>query len=194
MNIPRSFNVAFVKNMCSILIAFIFALCFIFIMTSKHIVIFNSISGKSRLKRLSIQCAAIPMWIYIAYMLIDDLSMKHIFVIVLVTLYMIYDIKALPVYEGDIENMEDEDLLLERSTQVSAVAFAVGTLLFSQKKSKKTTPLVFAALFFCAFSAIPSSTSRKHISRDAILDSIQKSFVTVGAGLLLISLTNFIVY
>lgn len=113
------------------------------------------------------------------------------FILVLINLSL--ELKPPRGYIGPMETLDGStELLFERGTQITTVAFALGTLLVSQKDSglaKTVAPLVFLALFF---SVIPSlavgQTARRHVVTSPSHASSQRLALSLAAGLLCVSL------
>jgi hypothetical protein len=112
---------------------------------------------------------------------------------VLVLLFLSLELKAPQGFCGTLSELQgSSELLFERGTQITTVAFALGTLLLSQKEgslAKAVAPLVFLALFF---SVIPSlavgQTARQYMGSNPIPAAAQRLSLSLAAGLLCVSL------
>ena len=105
------------------------------------------------------------------------------------------EVTALSAFRGPLYEYENSESVYERGVQVSTVAFAVATMLLSQKNGQLAsivaTP-VFTALLFCTLSAVPSGTARRRVEAAAHWSAIQKVMVSFAAGLLCLSVARCI--
>lgn len=114
-------------------------------------------------------------------------SWLYLFAGALVLAYLTQEVSALSNYSGPLCEFDHSDLFYQRSTQISTVAFAVGTLLVSQKDeelARRVTPLVFLALALCVFSSVPSASARNRPKANASINALQKLTVSYSAGIL----------
>jgi len=96
-------------------------------------------------------------------------------------------------YAGSVEGLDGTaELFFERGTQVTTVAFALGTLLLSQKDAalaRLVGPLVFLALFFAVIPSLAvGQTARRHLNTSPALGAVQRLALSFAAGLLCVSL------
>ena len=107
--------------------------------------------------------------------------------------YLGLELKAPYGYAGSVEALEGSaELFFERGTQVTTVAFALGTLLVSQKDAelaRLVAPLVFLALFFAVIPSLAvGQTARRHLNSSPALGAVQRLALSFAAGLLCVSL------
>ena len=115
---------------------------------------------------------------------------------IIVLLFLTLEITPLCAYRGSIKEYENIDNIHERVVQVSTVAFAVATLLLSQKEkglAKSVNFPIFCALLFCTLSAIPSAMARRRPVKFALWNSVQKVTVSYAAGFLCLAVAKCLV-
>lgn len=113
--------------------------------------------------------------------------------VMVVLLYLSFEVSALSSYSGALSEYENSDAVYERGVQVSTVAFAVATLLLSQKDEKLASVVagpVFLSLLCCTAAAVPSAVARKRLHAAAHWNALQKIAVSFAAGLLCISVAR----
>lgn len=112
-------------------------------------------------------------------------------VCVLVLVYLALDLAPIDEYRGPLEAYEGMDAMNERGVQVSAVAFAVSTLLLSQRHDRLAaiaTGPVLMALLLCTLTAVPSAAGRKRAGSYG--HAIQKVCMAFAAGLLCVAVAR----
>jgi hypothetical protein len=107
--------------------------------------------------------------------------------------YLGLELKAPYGYAGSVEGLDGSaELFFERGTQVTTVAFALGTLLVSQKDAelaRTVAPLVFLALFFAIIPSLAvGQTARRHLDTSPALGAVQRLALSFAAGLLCVSM------
>lgn len=107
--------------------------------------------------------------------------------------YIGMELKAPYGYAGSVEGIDGPpETFFERGTQIITVAFALGTLLVSQKDAvlaRKVAPLVFLALFFAVIPSLAvGQTARRHLTSSPTLGAAQRLVLSFAAGLLCLSL------
>lgn len=107
--------------------------------------------------------------------------------------YIGLELRAPYGYTGSVEGIDgSSEIFFERGTQVTTVAFALGTLLVSQKDAelaRLVAPLVFLALFFAVIPSLAvGQTARRHFNSNPALGSVQRLTLSFAAGLLCVSL------
>ena len=102
------------------------------------------------------------------------------------------EVRAVSAYVGPLSAYQGGGTLTERSTQISAAAFAAGTILLSAGGDLvgRVSPFVFLALLFCVLSAVPTGSSRNSIGRGAFWDAWQKAGMSFAAGLLAVAIAT----
>ena len=152
-----------------------------------------------RLKhRLGIYAAAVILWPALVYALLREDAFRLpvcSIVTVLVMLYLAFEVSVTSCYRGGLADYDNNDSVYDRGVQVSSVAFAVATLLLSQRDSelaKLVATPVFVALLFCTSVAVPSSVARKRIGGSGHWAAMQKASVSFSAGLLCLAVARCI--
>lgn len=144
-------------------------------------------------QRAIIYAAAVVLWPAVVLALLGwapFLTPVSATVSALVVLYLSFEVTVFSVYAGPLEAYENYDSVYERGVQVSAVAFAVSTLLLSQRDdglAKAVALPVFLALLFCTASAVPSAVARRRVGATGHWSALQKVAVSYAAGLLCLS-------
>lgn len=111
----------------------------------------------------------------------------------LVLAYLTMEVGSLQDYVGSLETLEGTpETFFERSTQVATVAFALGTLLVSQKDAKLARllgPLVFLSLMFAVIPSLAvGQTVRRKMITNPEMGACQRLSVSFAAGLLCVAL------
>ena len=112
-------------------------------------------------------------------------------IVCVVAAYLCFEVSAFGGHSGPLENYENSDSVYERGVQVSAVAFAVATLLLSQPAkdmAKIVTRPVLLALLFCTIASVPSSIARKQFGASGTWSAIQRAAISYSAGLLCVAI------
>lgn len=141
--------------------------------------------------KLAVNAAACFMWLALSLGLIH-LTHTHIgpvacVTLVLVLLYLTLDVKAIHSFIGPVKDFSLGDSLKDRSTQISAAAFAVGSVLLSSRRdlAPKVAPLVFMAILLSVSSTITSQQGKQCILRKSSdWEAVQKAAIAIAAGLL----------
>lgn len=141
--------------------------------------------------KLAVNAAACFMWLALSLGLIH-LTHTHIgpvacVTLVLVLLYLTLDVKAIHSFVGPVKDFTLGDSLKDRSTQISAAAFAVGSVLLSSRRdlAPKVAPLVFMAILLSVSSTITSQSGKQCILRKSSdWEAVQKAAIAIAAGLL----------
>lgn len=109
---------------------------------------------------------------------------------IVVLAYLCQEVRAVVPYIGPLEDYQGGDTLFERATQISTAAFATGTILLSTAKelTARVAPFVFLALLLCVVSAVPGTSAQKRRSKHLTWESIQKSSMSMAAGLLALAI------
>lgn len=118
----------------------------------------------------------------------DPLSLAAFLV---VQVYLVAEIRALTPFEGPLEEYEHHDSLVDRTRQITAATFAVGTLLMTQKRDmvvKRASPILFTALLLVAVCTLPSPSVRRDMERRGIFDGVTKISITFAGGLLCVAI------
>jgi nitrate reductase NapE component len=107
--------------------------------------------------------------------------------------YLGLELRAPYGYAGSVEGLDGSaEFFFERGTQVTTVAFALGTLLVSQKDAELArivAPLVFLALFFAIIPSLAvGQTARRHLNTSPVLGAVQRLALSFAAGLLCVSM------
>lgn len=151
---------------------------------------------KRRRRRLGMYGCAVIIWPLVIMMTVglSALCMPVTAIVsVLVAVYLSFELSVTSCYNGAFAEYDNSDSVYERSVQVSTVAFAVATLLLSQKRvdlaDLVATP-VFAALLFCTGAAVPSAASRRRVGASGYWAALQKVAVSFAAGLLCVALAR----
>jgi hypothetical protein len=101
--------------------------------------------------------------------------------------YLTQEVHALSSYTGALQAYDSMGAFYQRAAQVSTAAFAMGTILVSQKDEQlahSATPVVFLALALCVFSSVPSSGTQSRPNASASVLALQKLTVAYSAGIL----------
>ena len=147
-------------------------------------------------QRLGIYTAALLLW---PALLVGILGWEPFIspisatMVAIVLLYLSFEVSGLSAYSGALSDYESSDAIYERGVQVSTVAFAVATLLLSQKDGEMAATVagpVFLSLLCCTAAAVPSSLARKRLHAAAHWNALQKIAVSFAAGLLCISVAR----
>lgn len=146
--------------------------------------------------RLGVEVALVPAWFALTILILyrggtDRCGFLTLMCILLVGIYFVYEVDGLGFGDGPVQSLFESDTLIERATQVSTVAFAVGTVLVSMRdvpQAREVTPMVFTALLFCTLSAVPSAQGRNRLGKSALMDTLQKASVSISAGLLALTI------
>ncbi len=144
-------------------------------------------------QRVAVHAAAVVLWPAVVLALLGWAPFRtsvSATVSALVLLYLSLEVTGFSIYAGPLEAYENCDTVYERSVQVSAVAFAVSTLLLSQRDdglAKAVALPVFLALLFCTASAVPSAVARRRVGANGHWNALQKVAVSYAAGLLCLS-------
>lgn len=116
-------------------------------------------------------------------------------VCLIIVVYQSFEVTTLSTFKGPLCEYENSDAVYERGVQVSTVAFAVATLLLSQKDSDLATTValpVFLALLFCTLSVVPSVVARRRVGAAGHWSALTKVSVSFAAGLLCLSVARCI--
>ena len=146
--------------------------------------------------RLAVYASAVLLWPCLLYWLLGGAPFRTPLsagVSVAVMLYLSFEVSALSTYSGPLSAYESNDAVYERGVQVSTVAFAVATLLLSQKDNELInviTAPVLLALLFCTAAAVPSALARSRLGAAAQWNAVQKISVSFAAGLLCLSVAR----
>lgn len=113
--------------------------------------------------------------------------------------YLTLEVGALKEYSGSLHDLEGStELFFERSTQIGTVAFALGTLLVSQKDpelARRLGPLVFLALLFAVIPSLAvGQTARRRMTSNPELGAAQRLSASFAAGLLCMALALSVEY
>ena len=110
--------------------------------------------------------------------------------LVIVLLYLSLDVKAVHAFVGQAKDFGSSDSLTDRCTQISAAAFAVGSILLNSQKdlAPKVAPLIFLAILLSVSSTITSPSGKQCIlRRSSDWEAVQKAAIGIAAGLLALS-------
>lgn len=147
-------------------------------------------------QRLGVYTAAVVLW---PALLLGLLGLEAFTspitatVVVVVLTYLSFEVVALSSYTGALSGYEGTEVVYERGVQVSAVAFAVSTLLLSQKDDGLAALVagpVLLALLFCTAAAVPSVAARRRVGASGHWNALQKIAVSFAAGLLCVSVAR----
>ena len=144
-------------------------------------------------QRATVYAAAVVLWPAVLLALLGwapFLAPIPATVSTITLLCLCFEITGYSVYTGPLTAYEGCDAVYERGVQVSAVAFAVSTLLLSQRDDGLAKAIglpVFLALLFCTLSAVPSSVARRRVGATGHWNALQKVAVSYAAGLLCLS-------
>lgn len=125
--------------------------------------------------------------------LFEDMHLLVLVSFLLVLGYLTLEVGTLRGYTGSLEALEGSpDIFFERSTQIATVAFALGTLLVSQKDTelaRRLGPVVFLALLFAVVPSLAvGQTARRRMATNPELGAVQRLAVSFAAGLLCVAL------
>lgn len=141
--------------------------------------------------KLAVNAATCFAWLALSLGLVHvtgaSLGLVASFSLVLVLLYLSLDVKAVHSYVGPLKDFHTGDSLKDRSTQISAAAFAVGSVLLSTRRdlAPKVAPLVFMAILLSVSSTITSVQGKQCVLRKSSdWEAMQKAAIAVAAGLL----------
>ena len=141
--------------------------------------------------KLSVNAAACFCWLALSLMLVhitgSSLGLVGSFSLVLVLLYLSLDVKAVHSFVGPLKDFSNGDPLKDRSTQISAASFAVGSVLLSTRRdlAPKVAPLVFMAILLSVSSSITSTQGKQCVLRKSSdWEAVQKAGIAISAGLL----------
>ena len=115
--------------------------------------------------RVGVAAGAVVLWPVLLYAILGTEPFTapiSVTVCVVVMLYLSFEVAPLSVYKGPVSEYDNSDAVYERGVQVSTVAFAVATLLLSQKDDGLATLVaapIFLSLLFCTISAVPSAVA-----------------------------------
>jgi hypothetical protein len=143
--------------------------------------------------RVGVAAGAVVLWPVLLYAILGTEPFTapiSVTVCVVVMLYLSFEVAPLSVYKGPVSEYDNSDAVYERGVQVSTVAFAVATLLLSQKDDGLATLVaapIFLSLLFCTISAVPSAVARRRVGAWAHWNALQKVAVSFAAGLLCLS-------
>ena len=148
--------------------------------------------------RITVFAATAPLWlslfIYVLWR-VGVVPGPITLVIGLVVLYYItLEVQVLSGYSGPWEELEggSAELPSERSMRLATIAFALGTLLVSQKDAKlaeKVGAVVFVGLLFAVLPSIATGPSAKRKGMmDPYFAAVQRACLTLGAGLIALAL------
>ena len=153
-----------------------------------------------RVRRLcaktSVFLGGLGLWSALFVLLLGGFSASRPFAgvaFLLVLVYLGLELKSPREYTGGLGAAEGSvDLFFERGTQVTTAAFALGTLLMSQRDpelARLVAPLVFLALFFAVLPSLAvGQTARRHAAGAPFLSAAQRLALSFAAGLLCLSL------
>lgn len=113
--------------------------------------------------------------------------------------YIGFELQAPFGYAGALEALDGTpEAFFERGTQVTTVAFALGTLLVSQKDAalaRNVAPIVFLALFFAAVPSLAvGQTARRNFTLNPTVGAVQRIMLSFAAGLLCLALASCMDY
>lgn len=142
--------------------------------------------------------AGMALWIALFVAMLGDIDKATerplvVLAFFVVLLYIGIELRAPYGYSGALENIDGTaEMFFERGTQVTTVAFALGTLLVSQKDAnlaRQVAPIVFLALFFAVAPALAvGQTARRNLATNPVMGGVQRLSLSFAAGLLCISL------
>lgn len=144
-------------------------------------------------QRATVYAAAVVLWPAVLLALLGwapFLAPIPATVSTITLLCLCFEITGYSVYTGPLTAYEGCDAVYERGVQVSAVAFAVASLLLSQRDDDLAKVIglpVFLALLFCTLSAVPSSLARRRVGATGHWNALQKVAVSYAAALLCLS-------
>lgn len=147
-------------------------------------------------QRLGIYTAAVVLWPALLLSVLGPepfTSPITATVVVVVLLYLSFEVVALSTFSGALSSYEGTEAVYERGVQVSTVAFAVATLLLSQKDDDLAALVagpVLLALLFCTAAAVPSVVARRRYGASGHWNALQKIAVSFAAGLLCVSVAR----
>jgi hypothetical protein len=147
-------------------------------------------------RKLGVNTGAVILWPAAVLALLGEEPFQlpvSVTVCVVVAAYLSFEVTALSAYKGPLCEYENNDAVYERGVQVSTVAFAVATLLLSQRDGDLATLVampVFLALLFCTLSAVPSVVARRGVGATGHWSAFQQASVSFAAGLLCLSVAR----
>ncbi len=147
-------------------------------------------------QRLGVYAAAVLLWPLLIWSLLGNAALEAPVtcgVALLVLLYLSFEVTVVSCYAGPLVEYDSVDSVYERGVQVSTVAFAVATLLLSQKDAALAGLVagpVFVGLLFCTASALPSAVARKRVGASGRWAAFQKVAVSFAAGLLCVAVAR----
>lgn len=129
----------------------------------------------------------------------DSMPTLVLVAFLLVLCYLTLEVGALNDYAGSFDALEGStELFFERSTQIATIAFALGTLLVSQKDvelARRLGPVVLLSLFFAILPSLAvGQTARRRMSTHPELGAVQRLSVSFAAGLLCMTLAVSVEY
>jgi len=151
-----------------------------------------------RMVSARVECfaAAMPLWLALFLRMTAEKRKGPILLCAgLVVLYCMHmEVHGLRGSVGELEDSEggENELPGERSTRIAAMAFALGTLLISQKNGnlhKEASPLVFLGLFFAIIPSLATGVAARRRARsDPYFAAVQRILLCMGGGLLCVCL------
>lgn len=142
--------------------------------------------------------AAAPFWVSLFLFLtmrfgVDPGPVE--FVVGVVVLYYIsLEVLVFPGYTGPYSELEGgkAEMPSERSLRLATVAFALGTLLVSQKDTElasRVGGLVFVGLLFSVLPSLATGPSaQRKVQTEPFFASVQRVCLTLGAGVIALAL------
>ena len=139
--------------------------------------------------------AGIALWPALFLLVVDEsrvgTGVSIAFVVVMI--YLVMEMQPPKNYAGELDGLDGPaEIVLDRGAQVTAGAFALGTLLLSQKDAhlaRLVAPLLFLALFLALAPTLAvGQTARRHLTTAPFLSAVQKLSVSFAGGLLCVAL------
>jgi hypothetical protein len=139
--------------------------------------------------------AGVALWPALFLLTVDEtrigVGVSIAFLVVMV--YLVMELQPPKNYSGKLDGLDGPaEIVLDRGAQITAGAFALGTLLLSQKDTnlaRLVAPLLFLALFLAlAPSLAVGQTARRHLTTAPFLSAVQKLSVSFSGGLLCVAL------
>jgi hypothetical protein len=125
------------------------------------------------------------VFVFLFFRLVDDTSIPVLFSFVIVVMYMLMETRGITSFAGTLVDDKNSDAVSERTAQLGGSAFILCMLIQSDRvlQNYKVMPIAYIALGFLILAAVPSRAG-KRLRRNSVHEGLQKSSLSVSAGLL----------
>jgi hypothetical protein len=149
--------------------------------------------------RLIVFAATGPLWLALFLFAtqrvgVDPSGPVPLIVGLVVLFYITLEVRVISGYTGSYSDLEGDkaEAPAERSVRLATIAFALGTLLVSQKDpelTRRVGALVFVGLLFCVIPSLASGPAAKRkTASDPYFAAVQRACLTLGAGVIAVAL------